>query len=640
MPVSSLSSSSTRRTPHSPAVVVSRGLVLVGTAALLATIVILIAGGFVLDAGPLHLSFRRWLRPAGLSVVAWALCAATASMRHNASAALEGLTDSLARHATSIAVVLSASAAAVGISYGTYAASGSDAAGYIAEAELLAAGQFAYDEPLARLVDWADASASFAPLAFRPVRTPGQLVPTYPPGLSLTIVPARVVAGDFGAFLVAPLLGGIAVLGTYVLGRRLHSPLAGVIAAALLTTSPIFLFEIVQVMSDVPATAWLTLALLFAIGPLPELATWRAILIRAGLAGCAAGMAVLTRPNLLPLVIPLFAAVRLKADPTRTRTAVRLNTDPVKTRTAVAGNTSIRAATGAFIAGLVPGGATLAWLQWRMYGSPLASGYGPTAFRDFFSVSNIGPNIGDYTHRLLIGETPALVLAVVATVTLTMRRRLRENQNASKPHRQDVLLLAAFMATVVLFYLPYGVFPDWWYLRFLLPALPMAFVLVGIAAARASAAASPRLRGLLVLIVLAVVCSCDVVIARDQQAFLLRASEARYQLAGRYLAAYAPANAVVVTVQDSAAMHVYTHLPILRWDLLPIDLDDALTRLRNRGIHPLLLVEEWERPQLRTTFPKSAAARLDWMPIADFGDPVRVGLFDPFNRTAVTDRVH
>jgi hypothetical protein len=204
----------------------------------------------------------------------------------------------------------------------------------------------------------------------------------------------------------------------------------------------------------------------------------------------------------------------------------------------------------------------------------------------------------------------------------------------------DVISLVAFVATVVVCYLPYGVFPDWWYLRFLLPALPMTFVLIAMGVARASAAVPQRVRGLLLLVALADVCSCDVLIARDQQAFLLRASEARYQLLGRYLAAFAPANTVVVTVQDSAAVRVYTHLPVLRWDLLSIDLDDALTRLRTKGRYPLLLVEEWERPQLRMTFPKSAAARHDWTPIADFGDPVRVGLFDPFSRSTFTDRVH
>jgi hypothetical protein len=653
MPVSSLSSSSTRRTLHSPAVVLSRGLVVVGTAALLVTIVVLVAGGFVLDAGPLHLSFRRWFRPAGVSLVAWAICASTASLRQRTAVALDALTAALTRHATSIAIVLAASAAAVGVSYSTYAASGSDAAGYIAEAELLASGRFAYDEPLARVVNWPDASASFAPLAFRPVLTPGRLAPTYPPGLPLTIVPLRALAGDFGAFLVAPLLGGIAVLGTYFLGRRLHSPLAGVVAAALLTTSPIFLFEIVQVMSDVPATAWWTLALLLAISPSLQPARQRAVSIRvvsirAVLAGFVAGMAILTRPNLVPLVIPLFFAVRLKGDPTNAASAVRSKADG--TEAGVALRLKAQAATaGALIGGLVPGAATLVWLQWRMYESPLTPGYGPSALREFFSLSNIVQNIGDYTSRIVVGDGPALILAVIAMTSLAVRSRARstvddptdaDDSAASKPGHADVFLLAAFVTTVVICYLPYGVFPDWWYLRFLLPAFPMGFVLIAIAVARASVAVPHRVRGLLLLIALAAVCSCDVVIARRQQAFLFRASEARYQLAGRYLAALAPANTVIVTVQDSAAVHVYTHLPVLRWDRLSIDLDDALGRLREMGHHPLLLVEEWERPQLLTTFPKSAAARLDWTPIADFGDPVRVGLFDPFNRSTVTDRVH
>jgi hypothetical protein len=268
-----------------------------------------------------------------------------------------------------------------------------------------------------------------------------------------------------------------------------------------------------------------------------------------------------------------------------------------------------------------------------MYGSPLASGYGG-AFRDFFSLSNIAPNIVDYTKRLLVGEGPALVLALLAIVTLAVRR------GSASPRRDHVLVLVAFVATVVLCYLPYGVFPDWWYLRFLLPALPVTFALITIAVARASAQVPTGFRGLLLLTLLTFACSWNVVIARQQQAFLLRASEARYQLAGHYLTAVAPPTAVVVTVQDSAAVRVYTHLPILRWDLLPIDLDAAIAQLTAMGRHPLLLVEEWERPQLRDRFPTSRAARLDWMPLADFGDPVRVGLFDPVNRATVTDRVH
>ena len=38
---------------------------------------------------------------------------------------------------------------------------------------------------------------------------------------------------------------------------------------------------------------------------------------------------------------------------------------------------------------------------------------------------------------------------------------------------------AAFAFVLLASYLPYGVFPDWAYLRFLLPALPTAWALVG-----------------------------------------------------------------------------------------------------------------------------------------------------------------
>jgi hypothetical protein len=274
-----------------------------------------------------------------------------------------------------------------------------------------------------------------------------------------------------------------------------------------------------------------------------------------------------------------------------------------------------------------------------MYGSPLASGYGPSAFRDFFSISNIPQNVADYAGRILIGERPALAIATVACVALVAVRRQRA---AVPPATTAVMLAAFFAAIVVLCYLPYGVFPDWWYLRFLLPAFPALFALIGIAADLALARVTLPARGILLLVALTTACSFNIVEARRQQAFILRTGEARYDLAGRYLESTLPRNAVIVTSQESASAHVYTHLPIVRWDLLPIDLDAAVAQLTALGRRPLLLIEDWERRDLVARFPASALARLDWTPMADFGDPVRVGLFDPFQRgqTMHTDRVH
>jgi len=103
----------------------------------------------------------------------------------------------------------------------------------------------------------------------------------------------------------------MAVFCTYLLGALLHSRTAGVVASALLATSPIFLFQIVQPMSDVPAAAWWTLAFLFACSSLPNAAL---------AAGATAGLAVLTRPNLAPLglIVALCAAWRPEASGGRT----------------------------------------------------------------------------------------------------------------------------------------------------------------------------------------------------------------------------------------------------------------------------------------------------------------------------------
>ena len=106
----------------------------------------------------------------------------------------------LDRHAAALATMLAAAAAAYGVAFGSYAAAGSDAAGYVSQAHLFASGQVAIDEPLIRQVDWPGAANWFSPLGYRPGLTPGELVPTYPPGLPLVMALALLVAGPQRVF--------------------------------------------------------------------------------------------------------------------------------------------------------------------------------------------------------------------------------------------------------------------------------------------------------------------------------------------------------------------------------------------------------------------------------------------------------
>ena len=147
MRVSSPSSSSRRPS----GVRVSSILILVGTGALLVLLIVLITGGFVIDAGPLHFSSRRWPTPLALAAVAW-LAALLVGGRQGAAHSMAELSGLLERHSTAVASVIAMAAVGAGIGLGTYPASGADASGYVSQARLLAAARVSSDEPLARLL--------------------------------------------------------------------------------------------------------------------------------------------------------------------------------------------------------------------------------------------------------------------------------------------------------------------------------------------------------------------------------------------------------------------------------------------------------------------------------------------------------
>jgi hypothetical protein len=595
-----------RTAPANPAVVRSLASA-AGIAALVVLIIISITGGFTINAGLLHLSAHNWRGPLAIALVALvaAACSGRAAFAEAAVANWQFIDD----HAFALAIVLAAATAGAGIAYGTYSASSSDASGYVSQSRLLASARLATDEPLARAVAWPNATWAFSPLGYRPGTEPGELVPTYPAGLPLVMAAVRLPAGELAAYLVVPFLGAIAVLATYGIGTRLHSRIAGLAAALLLATSPILLFQIVQPMSDVAVTAWWAVAMLFALSPLPN---------GAFAAGAASGLAVLTRPNLLPLaaVVALAATNWPRGRDERRRRLAR-----------VVG----------FTAGITPAVGAQLLMQWRLYGSPLASGY--RAARDLYALGNVWANAADYAQRLVHGEGPALGLAALAVLLIARGRR----EPLLLLKRPLILAMVAF-AIVVASYLPYAVFAEWSYLRFLLPAFPLLFVLIASLLVDALLQLPSPIRATALLCALAVAASINVVRAEDEQAFNMRRYESRYRLAGLYLASALPPNAVVVTSQESGSTRYYANVPILRWDQLDVDLDTAIAALRAMRRYPVLLIEDWEVPQLAKRYQRSVNARLDWAARAEFGDETRVFLYDPGDRAVRrlwrADRVH
>jgi hypothetical protein len=655
----------------------NRLLVAIGTIALLVLAVVLVTGGFVIEAGVLRLSARRPGGPLVVATLAWLALA-----RGGRAALAQGaarVAPFIHRHAIGLAVVLASACAGIGISYGTYSASGADPSGYVSHASLLARGQIVDVEPLIAEAAWPDAAWAFTPLGYRPAtsalsrvpsstdsprpsaadspdragggavlvtaeRPKGELVPGYPLGLPALMAIAQRLAGDTGPFLVVPLLAALAVLGCFGLGTRLHSRTAGVVAAALMATSPVLLFQVVQPMSDVPAATWTVLALLAAITPGR---------IAAVAAGVAFSMAVATRPNLAPMGLLVVACAAGWPAVNVTRLHARRVVWTVL--------------------GMLPLAAVLMGAQWRLYGSPVATGYG--GLDQYFAWASVWPNVTAYTARLMAGETPALLLTLAAMIAIALGARrgtsgIRGTKPSSSPvdrHTSDAsqsatagdqsdsargrpgrageepvgpslssrlrpsaLLAVAGTLCLLVVYLPYVVFPDWAYLRFFLPGLALGFVAAGAVVSEGVAALPSPARGLTLALGLTVACAGNTVVAAREQAFNLQRYESRYRSVGRYLAATLPDSAVVVTSQESGSVRHYTGLPVMRWDLLSVELDDALAFLRGRGRHPVLVIEDWERPLLRAKFPRSeAATRDDWPLIADIGETTRVWVIDP-----------
>lgn len=475
--------------------------------------------------------------------------------------------------------VLVAGVVAVGLRWGSFVAGGSDSYCYVHQAERWASGRLQVPEPLALEAPWPDAPLTFAPAGHVPSPTvPGAIVPICPAGLSIAMAVFVTIGGRGAAFMVVPLFGALLVWATFLAGGRFGARI-GLASAFLMACSPIFLYQLVQPMSDVPAAALWMLAVAAATG-----------IRRHGpaLAGLAAGAAILVRPNLVPLAVPLTLFILWRPE--------RTWSDRLR-----------GAAT--FAACAAPGCAAVAAIQRAFYGSALSSGYG--SLEVLFGVDHVVPNTVRYVSWLWQTHTPAWVLAAVAPFLL--------------PGALTRLFVALFLVNLAC-YLPYVVFNDWSYLRFLLPTLPLIVILVLAsvdAVCRRFAPVTARPAVTLVAIVLAVLWVQE---ARERYAFRLQEYDARFERAGIFVNRRLPANAMVITSWHSGSVRFYSGRRTLLWDSLdPAWLDRAIDYLKMRGFEPYLLFESWEEPIFRQRFAaRSPVGRLDWPPAAEIAAQVRV----------------
>ena len=478
------------------------------------------------------------------------------------------------RLATAVSLGAAVAITVFSVVRGTWAVGGSDSSCYALMAEAFARGEVQPPLPLAETAPWSNATLTFAPAGFipSPVRA-AAASPICTPGFSLLMVPFRWLGGRDGIFMVTPIAAGLLVWSVAVIASRLLNPLGGAVAAVLVATSPIVLFQATQPMNDV-TTAMLWAAMIaVAAGRHKH---------RGVFVGVLTGLAVLVRPNLAPLAgaVAVWAFFESRVVFLR------------------------------FVFALAPFVAIVAVLNWALYGHPLRVGYGSAG--DLFSLSYVTTNLRHYGRALVETQTPFPLLAIACPFVVTRERR------------RIVWLALAVVAVTVLVYLFYRPFEEWWYLRFLMPALAIAIAL-------AAAVLVAILRQAVVVSALALVLAIiSLRTGADRQVFDMQRLEARFRDSGEFVRERLPSNAIVLAVWQSGTLRFHAERETILWDSLAADeFDKAVSWLRARRLVPYVLVERWEEPSFRQRFSGATPfGALDWPPRYEIDRQVRIYALD------------
>ena len=517
-----------------------------------------VSGGIRTTVGGLRISARSPLPIAGLAFVNFAIWFVAARKSNTVAPDLDAAWSWIERRSRLVIVAIAITSASVAAIYSTRSAAGADASGYLSQAQMWSRGAwFAIDEIAVELNDHDGWLAT--PLGWRPKIGPMQ-APTYPPGLPLLMAVPHALAGADAAAAIVLASALVAITATGIVATSLGGTVAGVIAAGLMAFTPVFVYQSIQPMSDVPVTAaWMVcFALLLRKGALDTAA------------GIACALAVLIRPNLAPLaIVPLWLAHRRIA----------------------------------FAAPVALAGVFLAVLQWTWYGSPIQSGYGSAD--ELFALSNIVPNASRY-FRWCLATAPAMLLAILAIV------RLRRDRFAVGIFTFALLVIAA--------YLIYAVFEDWSYLRFLLPALAVFAVLAGVDLAAWLSSWRPAIRMPLLFVLLIGLTAYSIFIARSFGTFRLADQLGRVERAAEFIDGNVPQSAVLLSGEQSGSMRYYTDRSILRWDAASAEaLAAALTKLDAVERPVFIVLDAWEDEPFKKKFASLPAGALDWPPMLEAG---------------------
>ena len=257
----------------------------------------------------------------------------------------------------------------------------------------------------------------------------------------------------------------------------------------------------------------------------------------------------------------------------------------------------------------------MALLNRALYGAVLSTGYAPAT--SLFSTAHVAQNLSNYGRALYETQQVVPALALVAPLVLSGARRW---------HAVVLLVFAACVAAVYALYEP---FPEWWYLRFLIPAIVITLVLASVVAAQLLSRLS---MGGLIPIAAVIIGLWCLRQAGQRQVLQLQHLEGRYRTIARAVHDRLPDNAVLITEWESGSIRFHAGREVVLWESFdPAWLDRGVSWLRERGYQPYLLFERREERTFRERFQgHSDMGRLDWPPRLDLDRQVRI--YDPADR--------
>jgi 4-amino-4-deoxy-L-arabinose transferase-like glycosyltransferase len=438
------------------------------------------------------------------------------------------------------------------VRYTCFGAGGSDSAGYMNGAKLIASGHLtARVTPLDALHlsdEWRDV---FTPYSLVPAAAPRMMAPGYPLGFSAHLAAAAAVGGWRRApFYVSPLMALFCLVLTYWLARELDLPPRwSHLSAIVLAFAPTFIYQEIQPMSDVASAAWYTLSIVAALATRRN-ARWAAV------SGVAFAVAVWVRPGNVVLLPSLLLALRGR---------LRL--------------IAIATAAAAPLA--------MIWMivNRAAYGSPFITGYGSVMY--LMSWSHIKAFTLTYSKWMMLLQTPLLFPLCFA---VAFDRKL--------PPWQRALPFAAFLPLFIF----YGFSLQdtaWWFTRYLLPSFPLLIVAAMQVLQRLTAG-----REKLAYALVAVMLITGLYQVQRFGVLGLRFQESGFPHAVQWAEPQLPRDAVVLTQMLGGSFYFYSGRVTARYDQLEADRFARLRAIPPAAAVPwYAVVFEYELPELNRRVP-------------------------------------